>query len=171
LYDALHWPRGRRRPATQRPRRDIYAKAMELWPTCRPRRPRRALAREGATPVNSVARIILFGAAAVVGIVSVVYFPGRPTGEMIIPFGNPHMQDGFMWVIGIWLLAYCLYRLVWGAADLDWRWPIYLILGSTMVYMQWFNVAPMKEAACQILHARHHPVPVPCYKGADPGNG
>ncbi len=121
--------------------------------------------------MNPVARVMLFGVAALVGIASAYYFPSRPSDEMIIPFGNPHVLDWFMWIVGIWLLAYCLYRLVWSAANLDWRWPILLILGSTMVYMEWFNVAPMKEAACQILHARHHPVPVPCYKetGSDGG--
>ena len=121
--------------------------------------------------MNPVARVILFGVAAVVGIASAYYFPSRPSGDSLIPFGRPHVQDWFMWIVGIWLLAYCLYKLVWRAAVLDWRWPVYVILGSTMVYMEWFDVAPLKEAACQILHARHHPVPVPCYKGADPGSG
>jgi hypothetical protein len=115
--------------------------------------------------VSSAARLALFAVAAIVGVASAYYFPSRPTGETLIPFSKPHLQDWFMWIAGLLLLAYCLFKLVWGAAELDLRWSIYLILGSTMIYTEWFDVAPLKEAACWVLHARQHPPPqAPCYR-------
>ena len=59
----------------------------------------------------------------------------------------------------------CLYSLMRSGAAVDWRWPIRLILGSTMISMEWFNVVPLKEGACRILHARRQPaLPGPCNK-------
>jgi hypothetical protein len=122
--------------------------------------------------LNPAARATLFGVAALVGVASACLLSGRPASDTFLPLGHPHVQDWFMWIVGLWLLAYCLYSLMRSGAGVDWRWPIWLILGSTMIYAEWFNVAPLKEGACRILHARHQPVsPGPCYKLTDPDGG
>jgi hypothetical protein len=122
--------------------------------------------------VNSAARVVLFGLAALVGVASAYFLSGRPASDALLPLSHPHLQDWFMWIVGLWLVAYCLYRLFRGAANLDLRWSICLILGSTLIYAEWFDVAPLKEVACRVLHARQHPAPpAPCYKPADPDGG
>ena len=118
--------------------------------------------------MTSAVRLILFVAAAVAGIGAACFFPGRSLIDLLTPSGRPLLQDWFMWIVGLWLLGFCVYRAFRGGDGLGLQWSMCLILGSTMIYMEWFNVAPLKEAACQILHARQHPAPPPpCYRPAD----
>jgi hypothetical protein len=123
--------------------------------------------------VNIAARAILFVVAIVAGIVAAKTFHGDPGDNPLFPLGHPQMQDWFMWIAGLWLLAFCVYRAFRGGAGLDLRWSMCLILGATMIYTEWFDVAPLKEAACQMLHARHHtaPLPTPCYRRANADGG
>jgi hypothetical protein len=130
---------------------------------------RRAGGARGATGVNP-ARAILFVVAALAGVGAAYLLSGAPGSGALLPFGNPHTQDWILWIVGLWLLTYCLYSVVRRRAALDWRWPIWLIVGSTMIYTEWFDVAPLKEVACRVLQSRHHPAsPGPCYKRTEPG--
>jgi len=115
--------------------------------------------------VSTVARGIVFAAAALMGLASALYLSNRQSIDSYLHTSNLQVQDWALWFFGIGLVAYCLFSLVRRGGVFDWRWPMWLILGATMIYAEWFNVVPLKELTCRVLRGSHHPVSAgPCYK-------
>ena len=115
--------------------------------------------------MNSVAKGAIFGAALLIGAASALYLSNKPWVDSHLYTSNLQVQDWALWFFGIWLVAYCLFRVVRRRGVFDWRWPIWLILGSTMIYAEWFNVVPLKEITCQMLRGAHHRIGSgQCYK-------
>ena len=69
------------------------------------------------------------------------------------------------WLLGLALIGAPAFRFAQGSLAGPHR-VLSLCLGAVLIYMELFNVAPFKEAACQMLLNRHHvSAPGPCYKG------
>jgi hypothetical protein len=101
---------------------------------------------------------LLIGAVCAAYIVSNRGFGGAANPNAVF------LQDALLWLFGLGLIGGCAWRLWRGASLADWHIPIWLALGTFILYGEIFNVAPMKELACQaLLQGRgHHSQP--CYK-------
>jgi prolipoprotein diacylglyceryltransferase len=102
----------------------------------------------------------------------VVYFAGLMIGAVVAAYlashrgigGTAHsVQDALLWMFGLGLIGACVWRIARGVSRADWHMPIWFALGAFILYGEIFNVATMKEFACQaFLQGRgHHSRP--CY--------
>jgi hypothetical protein len=115
--------------------------------------------------LNSKANILVFAAAALFGVACAFLLFNGPWIEAKFQTGHLPFQDWVLWFFGIALVGNGLYRLVTRGAIVDRRWPVWILVGGTMLYAEVFNVIPVKEMACRILAGKHHHLdPGACYK-------
>ena len=115
--------------------------------------------------MNSKPNILVYAAAALFGIACAFLLVNRQWIEAKFQTGHLPFQDWVLWFFGIALVGNGLYRLATRGANVDRRWPFWIIVGGTMLYAEVFNVIPLKETACRILAGRHHHLdPGACYK-------
>jgi hypothetical protein len=107
---------------------------------------------------------LIYFAGLLIGAVCAAYLASnRGFGGAVHP-SAASIQDALLWMFGLGLIGGCAWRLRRGVSPVDWHVPIWLALGAFILYGEIFNVAPMKEFACQaLLQGRgHHSHP--CYK-------
>lgn len=115
--------------------------------------------------MNSAAKGVIFGAALLAGAASALYLSNKQLIDSHLHTSDLQVQDWMLWFFGIALVAYCVFSFVKLGGIFDWRWPIWLIFGSTMIYAEWFNVIPLKEVTCQALYGAHQRIGWgQCYK-------